>query len=352
MLLASTNDLVQAVTAGTQTIGVYAAWMDINGTAVTPGRLLTPITTATTTTVVASPGAGVQRRVVTLIANNQGSSPEVVSMQITDGTNVAPLISYSFAAGQYGDMADGAEQLLVLASMSDAISVVNVGSGTQALNIYAEWADYDATLSPVVSTSRKVSAAVTTSTTTQAIPYTGLSTTYRNVKFLSIANSGANSETVTVAITDGTSTVTLQSVQLPGGWILQWTSAGGWVQMSNVGALGGYVGAGCVVIRDAISYSGGATQSSVLAIPAGAVVSYAAIDIETAFSAGTTMQLGVAGTAAAFLEASRVTPTQVGIYQLPQETPVSGPLVAQMAMGGSPGAGAGFMIVVYSVPAQ
>jgi hypothetical protein len=172
------------------------------------------------------------------------------------------------------------------------------------------------------------------------------------VKFLSIANSGANSETVTVAITDGTSTVTLQSVQLPGGWILQWTSAGGWVQMSNVGALGGPVGAGCVVIRDAISYSGGATQSSVLAIPAGAVVSYAAIDIETAFSAGTTMQLGVAGTAAAFLEASRVTPTQVGIYQLPQETPVSGPLVAQMAMGGSPGAGAGLMIVVYSVPAQ
>ncbi len=61
IILASTSDLIRVVTSHAATIEVHASFVDLNGTTVTPGRTNTLISTATTTTIVGSPGASTVR---------------------------------------------------------------------------------------------------------------------------------------------------------------------------------------------------------------------------------------------------------------------------------------------------
>lgn len=94
--LASTSDLLRVITSAAADIEVYCAWVDLNGTTVTPGRTCSPsITTATTTTVVASPAASTVRNVKHInITNNSSSVSCRVTVDITDGTNPVELISF------------------------------------------------------------------------------------------------------------------------------------------------------------------------------------------------------------------------------------------------------------------
>ena len=67
LLLNSTSDILRLITgAAASTIDVHASYVDLNGTTVTAGRKNTRITTATTTTVVAAPGASTARNVKSL----------------------------------------------------------------------------------------------------------------------------------------------------------------------------------------------------------------------------------------------------------------------------------------------
>jgi hypothetical protein len=92
ILLTSTADKIQVITGQAVTVSVHASWVDYNGTAVTPGRLNSAISTATTTDVVPSPGASVQRNLKTLsVRNKHASSPVTVTIQHTDGTTVSEL---------------------------------------------------------------------------------------------------------------------------------------------------------------------------------------------------------------------------------------------------------------------
>jgi hypothetical protein len=92
ILLTSTSDKVQVITGQAVTVSVHASWVDYNGTAVTPGRLNTAISTATTTDVVSSPGSGVQRNLKTLsVRNKHASSSVTVTIQHTDGSTVIEL---------------------------------------------------------------------------------------------------------------------------------------------------------------------------------------------------------------------------------------------------------------------
>jgi hypothetical protein len=101
ILLTSTSDLVQVVTGGTQAIKVHASYVDINASnVVTPGRLNTAIASATTTSVVASPGSGVSRNLKFLsIANTDASASDAVTVQHTDGTTVIQLQKITLPAG-------------------------------------------------------------------------------------------------------------------------------------------------------------------------------------------------------------------------------------------------------------
>lgn len=108
LLLTSTSDLIQVVTSAAVTTDVQASYMDYNGTAVTPGRTNTLITTAATTTVVGSPGASVQRNVKFLsIRNKHASTSQGVIVRHTDGTNVAELFACTLLAGEQLVFVDG-----------------------------------------------------------------------------------------------------------------------------------------------------------------------------------------------------------------------------------------------------
>lgn len=100
--LASTSDLIRVVTSHAAQIECHASWVDLNGTTVTPGRTNTPhITTATTTTIVASPAASTVRNVKHLnITNDHASQSCTVTVEHTDGTTAIELIAFILLPGE------------------------------------------------------------------------------------------------------------------------------------------------------------------------------------------------------------------------------------------------------------
>lgn len=102
LILASTSDIIRLVTSAAAQIEVHTSWVDLNGTTVTPGRTNTPhITTATTTTIVASPGASTYRTVKHLnVTNDHASQSCVVTVEHFDGTTAIELMSFTLLPGE------------------------------------------------------------------------------------------------------------------------------------------------------------------------------------------------------------------------------------------------------------
>lgn len=102
IFLADTDDTLRVVTAsGVSTIHMYAAWADITTTALTPGASDAQVTTATTTVLVAAPGASTQRQIKGLtIANSHASSSNAVTVEFFDGATATRLIAYTLLAGE------------------------------------------------------------------------------------------------------------------------------------------------------------------------------------------------------------------------------------------------------------
>lgn len=102
LLLTSTSDVIRVVTGtATSTIDVHASYVDISGDTVTPGRTNTEITTATTTTVVASPAASTQRNVKGLYITNDSVGTNCdVRVEHSDGTTVVELMQFVLLPGE------------------------------------------------------------------------------------------------------------------------------------------------------------------------------------------------------------------------------------------------------------
>jgi hypothetical protein len=99
LLLASTSDKIRLTTTATANIDVHASWVDGVST-ITPGRTNTTISSATTTDIVASPGASVYRTVKSLIIRNRhASTSNTLTLIHTDGANAMELIKLTLAAG-------------------------------------------------------------------------------------------------------------------------------------------------------------------------------------------------------------------------------------------------------------
>jgi len=100
--LTSTTDLVRVVTSAAAQIEVHASWADFDGSAVSLGRQNTPhITTATTTTVVPSPGASVTRNLKHLnITNDHASMSCTVTVEHFDNTTAIELIAFTLLPGE------------------------------------------------------------------------------------------------------------------------------------------------------------------------------------------------------------------------------------------------------------
>lgn len=108
LLLTSITDLLQVITSQAVTVDVHASWVDNAAGTITPGRTNTAISTAATTTVVASPGASTQRNVQTLnIANKHASLSNVLTIQHTDGTTAVVLFTVTLLAGEELQFLDG-----------------------------------------------------------------------------------------------------------------------------------------------------------------------------------------------------------------------------------------------------
>ncbi len=92
MLLTSTSDKLRLVTAVAGDVRVQASYVDLSGSTVTPGRLNSSISTATTTDIVASPASSTQRKIKYVsIWNDSSSATNSVTVQHTDGTTVVDI---------------------------------------------------------------------------------------------------------------------------------------------------------------------------------------------------------------------------------------------------------------------
>ncbi len=108
LLLTSTSDLVQVITDAAVTVDVHASWVDNASGTITPDRTNTAISTAATTTVVASPAASTQRNVQSLIISNRHASSAVnITVQHTDGATIARLYKVNLGANETMIYLDG-----------------------------------------------------------------------------------------------------------------------------------------------------------------------------------------------------------------------------------------------------
>ncbi|MBK8810760.1 MAG: hypothetical protein IPN69_08530 [Acidobacteria bacterium] len=183
LLLASTSDKIQVVTDSAITVDAHASYVDLNGTTTTPGRKNTPITTATTTDVVASPSASTYRTVKTLTVRNRHATTSVgVKVVLTDGTNAMELVQATIPAGDTLHYHEGAGF-----SMTDATGrihhITDFGSpAVNAMNLVVLASDVvnNNAVANTIADVTGLSFAVTAGQTYQfefLIPYTSAATT-------------------------------------------------------------------------------------------------------------------------------------------------------------------------------
>lgn len=143
ILLADTGDKLQVVTSSTANVDVHASWLDLSGTTVTPGLTNSAITTATTTDVVAAPGASTQRGIQSVfIRNKHASTSNDVTVKHTDGTTIVEIVKVTLAAGETLSYADegwqhrtslGVEKFVDRQSFDASGTWTKPASGTVAL---------------------------------------------------------------------------------------------------------------------------------------------------------------------------------------------------------------------------
>lgn len=142
----------------------------------------------------------------------------------------------------------------------------------------------------------------------------------------------------TMAFTGGTISLKAESLYTWDTTTSAWLNAGGSQQSGAVR-----------VIRYAVTNA--ATQDSASKIPANAVVLRARLNVTTPYSGGSTVTIGRVGSLALLQGTTDNRPTVADIYEVPQETAWGvTELVVRTTVGGAPAAGAGFVLVEYSVP--
>ena len=94
LLLSSTSDLLRVTTSGTSAVDVQVSAMDMNTTTSdrpTGYRNNVAISSATTTTIAASPAANNLRTIKTVSIRNKGAGVQVVTVLHTDGTTAVEV---------------------------------------------------------------------------------------------------------------------------------------------------------------------------------------------------------------------------------------------------------------------
>jgi hypothetical protein len=101
ILLASTSALLRVITSAAVPVDVHASWVDLSGSTVTPGQDNTQITTASSTTVIPSPGASTARNVKGLLIRNKSATTGVmITIEHTDGATTVEIEKRWLSPGQ------------------------------------------------------------------------------------------------------------------------------------------------------------------------------------------------------------------------------------------------------------
>lgn len=112
------------------------------------------------------------------------------------------------------------------------------------------------------------------------------------------------------------------------------------------------IGAGAGEVN-AIQFAVGtaATTDSATSIPANAVVTYAAVEIDTPYDGGTTMEVGDSVAPDLLLATTDIDPTRVFVYDEVEPIAWGGTArKVRVTIAGAPAAGAGICTVLYCVP--
>lgn len=135
LILASTSDLLRVTTEVASAVDVHASWADMASSVVTPGRTNTAISTATTTTVVASPAASTYRTVKQLVIRNSHAAPTLrnrVTVLHSDGTTIPELISAGLQPGE-SLIYEEHRGFFVVTAAGQTIDVTDTVYGTPAI---------------------------------------------------------------------------------------------------------------------------------------------------------------------------------------------------------------------------
>jgi hypothetical protein len=116
LLLTATTDKLQVITGAALATDVHASFMDYASGSVTPGRQNTAISTATTTDVVAAPGASTTRNIKELHIRNKSGSSQTVTVQFNQNATVFELHQATLKAGEELQYLDGVGFVIVAAS--------------------------------------------------------------------------------------------------------------------------------------------------------------------------------------------------------------------------------------------
>ena len=131
--------------------------------------------------------------------------------------------------------------MINLVSTSDQIQVVTDSAGS--IEAHCSFVDLSGT---TVTPGRTNTPAITTATTTAILPAPAAST-YRNLKFCMVTNTGFSNNVVTIQHTDGTNVERLYRANLSIGDSIAYVDGAGWQHLSEAGATGIFSG---VVVQD------------------------------------------------------------------------------------------------------
>ena len=155
MLILTSTQTIRLITASTGSIVVHYSYVDVNATTGafvgTGSDVITPITTATTTTLINSPSSGNVRNIKSLtIDNNHATTSNYLTVDVSDGTDEADTWQGTLLAqervifdenGQwlaYGSDGIVKPNTLANAQQLPAQTVFPANADTDTLKIYAE----------------------------------------------------------------------------------------------------------------------------------------------------------------------------------------------------------------------
>jgi hypothetical protein len=143
ILLTGASDVLRLITSGTSAIDVVAGFADYASGTVTPGRQVTAISSAATTTIVGSPGASTQRTLRFLSIRNRGGAANTVTLQLFDGTTAFQIHNIVLAAGEalIHDEAAGFAYISSLGLPKTAEANGGIQAAVNALNLVILGAD-------------------------------------------------------------------------------------------------------------------------------------------------------------------------------------------------------------------